>query len=150
LQGDLFMNLKLIPAILAIACCAMTSWASEASSSEAAAVPQANWSAWGGTVGVRLEQSNLRGMGITARTPAGHLPEGSPRLTDGLNVMRAYDIDLFALRESGSIEFKASRGSFDGFLGGSPRWLPTGFAGRQHDSPGRLPPASERVQSNAA
>jgi hypothetical protein len=47
------------------------------------------------------------------------LPEGSPRLTDGLNVMRAYDIDLFALRESGSIEFKASRGSFDGFLGGS-------------------------------
>lgn len=113
------MNLKLIPAILAIACCAMTSWASEVSSPEAAAVPQANWSAWGGTVGVRLEKSNLQGIGIAVSTPSSHLPEGSPRLTDGLNVMRAYDIDLFALRESGSIEFKASRGSFDGFLGGS-------------------------------
>lgn len=112
------MNLKLLPIALALACFPLISEAQDATAQQAP-LPQTNWSAWGGTVGVRLARSNLKGIGITVGKPASALREGSARLTDGLNVAQAQNIDLFPLRQSGSIEFKASRGSFDGFLGGS-------------------------------
>ncbi|MCB1738893.1 MAG: hypothetical protein KDK91_00865 [Gammaproteobacteria bacterium] len=112
------MNLKLLPIALALACSPLVSPAQEAGPNEKP-LPQSNWAAWGGTVGVRLEKSNLSGIGITVSKPSNALPLGSPRLTDGLNVTQAQDVDLFSMRQSGSIEFTASRGSFAGFLGGS-------------------------------
>ncbi len=112
------MNLKLLPIALALACCPMISQAQDETAGKAP-LAQTHWAAWGGTIGVRLETSNLTGIGISVGKPASSMREGSPRLTDGLGVMQANNIDLFALRQSGSIEFKASRGSFDGFLGGS-------------------------------
>lgn len=112
------MNLKRILIALALACVPLISHAQEVST-QSASLPQTNWAAWGGTVGVRLARSNLQGIGITIGEPTGSLAAGSARLTDGLNVTQAGNIDLFALRHSGSIEFKASHGSFDGFLGGS-------------------------------
>lgn len=112
------MNQKLLSLALAVACCPVISQAQDETANQAP-LPQTNWAAWGGTVGVRLEKSNLSGIGITVSRPSSSLREGSPRLTDGLKVTQAQNIDLFSLRQSGSIEFKASRGSFAGFLGGS-------------------------------
>jgi hypothetical protein len=114
------MNLKFLPLAIAVAFFPMISPAqAQDATAQQAPLPLTNWSAWGGTVGVRLEKSNLSGIGITVSKPASSLREDSARLTDGLNVTQAQNIDLFALRQSGSIEFKARRGSFDGFLGGS-------------------------------
>lgn len=56
-------------------------------------------------------------MSIHSR--AGELPNDAARLTDGLDVRQALGSELFAIRESGSIQFRAERGSFVGFLGGS-------------------------------
>jgi hypothetical protein len=112
------MNLKFLPLAIAVAFFPMISPAQDLVTSQAP-LPDVDWSAWGGTVGVRLNKSNINSIGITISKPSGALPAGSARLTDGLNVPQAYNIDLFALRQSGSIEFQAARGSFSGFLGGS-------------------------------
>ena len=112
------MKLTLLSIALAFACVPLAPQASEVATGTAP-LAQKSWAAWGGSVGVRLEQSNLRGIGITVSKPASALPANSARLTDGLSVTQAHNIDLFAVRQSGSIEFKASRGSFDGFVGGS-------------------------------
>ncbi len=91
----------------------------ESAATDQAVLPNTDWAAWGGTVGLRLNISNLHSIGITIKSKPGALAAGSARLTDGLNVPQAAGIDLFGLRESGSIQFQAARGSFAGFLGGS-------------------------------
>ncbi|MEO8010636.1 MAG: hypothetical protein ABI650_03220 [Dokdonella sp.] len=90
-----------------------------ANESEQQPASTSQWSAWGGTVGVRLNEHLLGNLGISVTERAGALSADSPRLTDGLNVRQALGIELFALRDSGSIEFSASRGSFAGFINGS-------------------------------
>ncbi|MCB1738892.1 MAG: hypothetical protein KDK91_00860 [Gammaproteobacteria bacterium] len=86
---------------------------------QTSAASSSAWAAWGGTVGMHVNESNLRALGIRIDSARGALAPNSTRLTDGLNVRRALHSQLFALRESGSLEFRASRGSFDGFLDGS-------------------------------
>lgn len=99
--------------ILAIAAC---------SSTLALAAPDADvppqWTAWGGTVGLRLNPYLLGDLGITEQAGEHRLPSSAARLTDGLNVRQAQAMNLFDVRREGSISFRAERGSFAGFLGG--------------------------------
>ncbi len=111
------MNIKTLSVALALSLSVLPCvHASEATQSTVASNA---WSAWGGTVGLRLSETNLHGLGIRVERVQDRLAQDSARLTDGLNARQALNSDLFSLRESGSIEFRASRGSFDGFLGGS-------------------------------
>ena len=112
------MKIKTLSFSLALCMSALVppAWAAE---SAPAASTSADWAAWGGTVGMHLNESNLRSLGIEIDSRSSKLARNSARLTDGLNVRRALGSELFALRESGSIQFRADRGSFDQFLGGS-------------------------------
>jgi hypothetical protein len=112
------MNLKRLPLAIVLAACPILGMA-QAAPVDPAVTTSSPWAAWGGTIGVHLNESNLAGMGIRIEGRSGKLDQNSARLTDGLNVRQALNSERFALRESGSIEFRASRGSFDGFLGGS-------------------------------
>lgn len=112
------MTLKMLPIALALALCPMISGAEQTTAS-AATETSNDWAAWGGTVAVRLNENLLQSMGISIQGRAGMLPSDTARLTDGLKVRQAYGSELFALRESGSLQFRAERGSFVGFLGGS-------------------------------
>ena len=112
------MNFKILPLALTLSMSLMVS-AVHAEEFAPAANATSDWAAWGGTVGIHLNHSNLSGMGIQIAGRSGKLASHSARLTDRLNVRQALNAELFGLRESGSIEFRASRGSFAGFLGGS-------------------------------
>ena len=112
------MTLKMLPIALALALFPMISGAEQATVS-AATETSRDWAAWGGTVAFRLNENLLGSMGISVKSRSGQLAIDTPRLTDGLNTRQALDSALFALRESGSLQFRAERGSFTGFLGGS-------------------------------
>lgn len=112
------MNIKTLSLALALSMSALVS-SVLAVESEPVTSGTTDWAAWGGTVGMHLNESNLRSLGIKIDSRSSKLAHGSARLTDGLNVRRALGAELFALRESGSIQFRADRGSFDQFLGGS-------------------------------
>lgn len=81
--------------------------------------PMPQWSAWGGTIGLRLNPDTLGDLGIRVQSRSQMLQKNAARLTDGLNVRQAQIAEFFDLRRTGSIEFRAERGSFAGFLGGS-------------------------------
>lgn len=112
------MNFKHLPLFIAFAACPIFAVA-QVVPADSAVTEDSTWAAWGGTVGIHLNQSSLRGMGIRIDDRSGKLGRNNARLTDGLNVRQALDSELFALRESGSIQFRANRGSFAGFLSGS-------------------------------
>jgi hypothetical protein len=112
------MRFKCLPLVIALAACPIFALA-QAVPAEPATVTNSAWAAWGGTIGLHMNESNLAGMGIRIESRSGKLSRNSARLTDGLNVRQALNSELFALRESGSIEFRVSRGSFAGFAGGS-------------------------------
>ncbi|HET9034017.1 MAG TPA: hypothetical protein VFN25_14080 [Dokdonella sp.] len=114
------MNLKYLPLALALALASvpMHSMAQPTTPSPATETTT-DWAAWGGTVGVRLNENLLQSIGIRVANPTNRLSASSARLTDGLNVRQALGSELFALRQSGSIQFRADRGSFAGFLAGS-------------------------------
>ena len=112
------MTLKMLPFALALALCPMISGAEQAAPTPASETSR-DWAAWGGTVALRLNENILGSMGMSIQSRAGKLPADAARLTDGLNARQALGSELFALRESGSLQFRAERGSFVGFLGGS-------------------------------
>ncbi len=112
------MTFRTLSIALAIALFPMASIAQSVTAASASTSTN-DWAAWGGTVAVHLNESNLRAMGMRIDQRAGKLSSNVERLTDGLNVRQALGSEIFALRESGSIQFRADRGSFVGFLGGS-------------------------------
>ncbi len=112
------MIIKMLPIALALALCPMVSSADQATVSPSTESSK-DWAAWGGTVGIRLNENLLNSMGMSIQSRSGKLPSDAARLTDGLNSRQAIGSELFAIRESGSIQFRADRGSFTGFLGGS-------------------------------
>ena len=112
------MILKMLPIALALSLCPIVSNAEQANANVASEYAK-DWAAWGGTVAVRLNENLLNSMGMSIQSRSGMLPGNTQRLTDGLNVRQALGSELFAIRESGSIQFRADRGSFTGFLGGS-------------------------------
>ncbi|MGB3047799.1 hypothetical protein, partial [Dokdonella sp.] len=112
------MTLKMLPFALALALCPMIAGAEQAAATPASETSR-DWAAWGGTVALRLNENILGSMGMSIQSRAGKLPADAARLTDGLNARQALGSELFALRESGSLQFRAERGSFVGFLGGS-------------------------------
>ena len=112
------MKLKTLALALAMSMSPLIAYAQTANVDQPASVKN-DWAAWGGTVGVHINENTLGGMGIRIEQRSGKLSRSAARLTDGLNVRQALGSELFALRESGSIQFRADRGSFDGFLGGS-------------------------------
>ena len=84
-----------------------------------ARVAPTQWSAWGGSVVMRWNQY-LQDEGAVFGTPARNLPLDSPRLTDsGTGLRQAMVGDLFAMRRSGSIQFRTVQHQFDGFTGGA-------------------------------
>jgi hypothetical protein len=112
------MNLKFLPLAIAVAFFPMISGALDATAQQAP-LPEVSWAAWGGTIAIHLNESNLLGMGIRVGSRSAKLAPNSARLTDDLNVRQALDSELFALRESGSIQFRVKDGAFAGFLDGS-------------------------------
>jgi len=103
--------------LLALTIAACTAGTAFAASTEASAPPQ--WTAWGGTVGLRFNPDLLGDLGIAVRAAEHSLPASAARLTDGLQVRQAQAMTAFDLRRDGSIAFRAERGSFAGFLGGA-------------------------------
>lgn len=79
----------------------------------------AAWSAWGGTVGLNLYPDLIGDLGLSIERRSGALPARSARLTDGLGVRQSQTVELFALRSTASIAFRAERGTLAGFSGGS-------------------------------
>jgi hypothetical protein len=112
------MRVKRLPLVIALAACPIFAVA-QAVPAGPAAVANSQWAAWGGTLAIHLNESNLRGMGIHVESRSARLAPNSARLTDGLNVRQALGSELFALRDSGSIQFRVAGGTFAGFLDGS-------------------------------
>ena len=111
------MKTKILLAALMSATCSIV-WAADApKGAQGAEVP--SWSAWGGTISFGLNKDQMHDIGMTLQQESDVLPKNARRLTDGLNVVQAIGFDMFALRQTGSIEFRAQNGSFAGFLSGS-------------------------------
>ena len=140
------MILKMLPIALALALSPMISGAEQTSAS-AATETSKDWAAWGGTVALRLNENLLQSMGISIESRSGKLASDAARLTDGLNDRQAYGSELFALRESGSLQFRAERGSFVGFLGGSLQ--SRGGYNLTFKDGGKLPLVDFRLRPNA-
>jgi hypothetical protein len=66
------------------------------------------WSAWGGEIGMRWNRDLAGDIGLEIAAPSGRL--------DGLSFM---EHERFALRESGSIDFRVGNGNLQAFVGGS-------------------------------
>lgn len=84
-----------------------TTTAIEASTSETGAANQ-QWSAWGGTVGMRWNRELASDIGLGIAKPSGRLRGLSAR-----------EHELFQLRQAGSIDFRVSNGNLQSFVGGS-------------------------------
>lgn len=112
------MKIKLLIAALLAATCPAAVLATEVPQ-KPATDPYAAWSAWGGSISVGLNRGQMHDIGMELQSQAEKLPANTKRLTDGLNVYQAQGFDMFALRQSGSIEFRAQSGDFAGFLSGS-------------------------------
>jgi hypothetical protein len=82
--------------------------ANSGASQDQSASSQHNWSAWGGTVGVRWNRDLAGDLGLTIERPSGMLPDLSWR-----------EHERFELRQAGSLEFNVGNGNLQSFVGGS-------------------------------
>ena len=67
-----------------------------------------NWSAWGGTIGMRWNRDLAGDLGLQIRRPTERLQELSWR-----------EHERFELRQSGSLDFRVGNGNLQSFVGGS-------------------------------